>query len=65
MKALLLAIGVLGLAAVFGKFEQASASAKAVTSDEVQLLFEQIPTQPSYAKEAGKNGKTRSCRCRA
>ena len=65
MKALLLAIGILGLAAVIGKFEPASASAKAVTSDEVQLLSEQIATQPSHAKEWGKNGKTRSCRCRA
>ena len=43
MKALLSVVGVLGLAALFGLFEPASASHRPVTSDDVRLVSEEIP----------------------
>ena len=60
MRALLLAMGVLGLAAVFGMSEPSFATSKPVTSDDVQLLSEQMPEQPSQSvgrQRNGKNGK--------
>ena len=47
MKAVLLALGVLGLAAVFGLCEPAPAAAKPVTSDDVRLVSEQMSEQSS------------------
>jgi hypothetical protein len=42
MKAVLLAAGVLGLAAIFGGFEPTPASGQPVTSDDVRLVSEQM-----------------------
>ena len=60
MKGLLLATGVLGLAAVFAMSEPSFATGKQVTSGDVQLLTEQMPEQPSQSvgrQRNGKNGK--------
>ena len=56
MRALLLAAGVLGLALVFHLSEPAPASTRPVTSDDVQLLSEQMPSQ-SGPNGAGKNAR--------
>ena len=49
------ALTMLGLAAVFGVVEPASASATVVTSSDVRVVSERIVTQPN-APAAGKNG---------
>ena len=56
MKTLLSVVGVLGLAVVFGLSEPAPASTKPVTSDDVQLLSEQMPSQDG-PQGYGKNGR--------
>ena len=68
MKAVLLAVGVLGLAAVFGLFEPTPASGQPVTSDDVRLVSERMSEQtpgrtclcftPGIGKGKGK-GRTR------
>ena len=55
MRALLLAVGVLGLVAVFGLSEPAPASAEPVTSDDLQLMSEQL-SSPDGSQSNGKNG---------
>jgi hypothetical protein len=57
MKALLFAVGVLGLAAVFSLFEPAPASATPVTSDDVGVTSEKVqePSGPPSART--RNGK--------
>ena len=56
MRALLLAVGVLGLVAVFGLSEPAPASAEPVTSDDVQLMSEQMSGDDG-SQGYGKNGR--------
>jgi hypothetical protein len=58
MRALLLAIGVLALAAVFGLSEPAPAAGEPVAPDELQLVREQSSEPPS-SHTAGKNGNGR------
>jgi hypothetical protein len=57
MKALLFAIGVLGLAAVFSLFEPAPASATPVTSDDVGVTSEKVqePSGPLSARTRNGN----------
>ena len=55
MRTLLLAVGVLGLAVVFGWSEPAPASAQPVTSDDVQLVSEQMSSHDG-PQGLGKNG---------
>jgi hypothetical protein len=62
MKAVLLAVGVLGLAIAFGMFEPASA--KPVTSDDVRFVSERMSEQPGYHTSRTRHGN-RGCRCRA
>lgn len=70
MKALLAAIGVLGLAVAFGLCEPAPASARAVTSADVQLVSEQVvsdddPRGAKYGNLRGRGrgrGNVRLCR---
>ena len=50
------ALTVLGLAAVFGVVEPASASAKVVTSGDVRLVSERMVTDPSLSVARGRNG---------
>ena len=62
MKVLLSVFGVLGLAVVFGLFEPASASTQPVTSDDVQMVSEQMSSQAGptgYGKNARKKRRTR------
>jgi hypothetical protein len=56
MRALLLAVGVLGLALVFHLSEPAPASTQPVTSDDVQLLSEQMA---SHGVHGGANKSAR------
>ena len=58
MRALLLAAGVLGLALVFHLSEPAPASTMPVTSDDVQLLSEQMPSHDGL-NSAGQFGNNR------
>ena len=67
MRALLLAVGVLGLAVVFGWSEPVPASTKPVTSDDVQLVSEQMSSHDGQHgvdgvanKNARKNGQGQS-----
>ena len=57
MKAVLLAVGVLGLAAVFGLCEPLPASATPVTSDDVRLVSERMNVGQTCTRN--KNGITR------
>jgi hypothetical protein len=52
MKMLVFAVGVLGLAALFGMSEPSSASAQPVTSADVRLVSEKVSDQ------ASENGRT-------
>jgi hypothetical protein len=47
MKAVLFALGVLGLAAVFAVSEPTAVSARPVTSDDVRVVSEQMPDKAS------------------
>lgn len=69
MRGLLFAIGLLGVAALIGWFEPVSASARPVTSEDVQLASEAIssqePVQANYRNGMGNcQGGRRSCYCR-
>lgn len=67
MKAVLLGIGVLAVAAVFAWFEPANASTQSVTSDDVLLVSEETsPNKGPSAVSRMKNGNAgrRSCYCR-
>ncbi len=55
MRVLLFAAGVLGIALVFGQCERAPAAAEPVTSDDVQLLSEQVASLDG-PQGFGKNG---------
>jgi len=46
MKAVLFALGVLGLGAIFALFEPTPASASTVTTDDVRLVSEKVTEQP-------------------
>jgi hypothetical protein len=54
MRALLLSVGLLGLALLFAFAEPAPASTQRVTSDDVELASEQ--TSSDLGPTAGKNG---------
>ena len=54
MKAILSAVSVLGLALVFGLSEPAPASHQPVTSDDVQMVSEEMSAD--IGPTAGKNG---------
>lgn len=62
MKALLSVVAVLGLAAVFGWFEPASASTQPATSDEVRLVSEQTSNDdgPLVRNRNARKSTTRS-----
>ena len=62
MKAALLALGVLGLAAIFGMSEPAPVSAKPVTLDNVRLVSEQMAPQPSQAMSRHKTSRQQRIR---
>lgn len=64
MKAVLLAVGVLGLGAVFAMFEPAPASAKPVTSDDVRLVSERMSEQASSQVMARQRNMWKSFRNR-
>jgi hypothetical protein len=56
MKALLFAVGVLGLAAVFAMFEPTPASATPVTSDDVGVTLEKVQEPSNLPSARGRNG---------
>lgn len=55
MRAILLSLGVLGLAALLARVELVPASTRVVMPDDVQLVAEQVNSQPDVV--AGKNGR--------
>jgi hypothetical protein len=57
MKALLFAVGVLGLAAAFARFEPTPASATPVTSDEVGVTSEKVQEPSSGPAVRQRNGR--------
>jgi hypothetical protein len=59
MRVLLFAAGVLGIALVFGACERAPGAADPVTSQDVQLLSEQVASldgPQGFGKNGNKNG---------
>jgi hypothetical protein len=61
---MLLAVGLLGLAGVFGLFEPVSASPQRVTSDDVQLVSERTSSHdtPQSRYRNGMNVRNRHIR---